>query len=211
MNELGLPGAIISYCPNAITKEDCDDYYDVFIKTFDLIRRKVTYEETSGILNRATCVFGDIDESFDIPDIWGEGTKIYEWTTELLEIKKVVEGLTGFTYNICLCNYYSTKKRTIGWHSDREEFGDTQSIASISIGSERMFEFRKKGEKSMYKEILLENGSLLWMGPGTQENYEHCVPSSKNSVSGRINLTFRKFNLENYKKKYLVNKNIENK
>jgi len=205
MKGLGLCGAIVNYYPNVIDSESCAKYYDIFVKSFDLIRRKVDYGSSSGLLNRSTCVFGDINDSFKIPDIWGEGAVLCKWT-ELLEIKNKVEEITQTSFNICLCNHYTTKKRTIGWHSDREEFGDTQSIASISIGAERPFKFRKKGERNKCADIILENGSLLWMGPGTQENYEHCVPSIKEKVGGRINLTFRKFNEHNYTKKYLMKK-----
>lgn len=53
--------------------------------------------------------------------------------------------------------------------------------------------------------IVLGNGSLLWMGPGTQENYQHCVPQVNGvKMNGRINLTFRKFNEKQYKKRYLA-------
>lgn len=203
LESIDLDNAIIKYKSNILTKEKCDKYYSKFLDTFQMFRRSVNYGESRGKLNRATCVFGDENPDFSIPDIWGEETVLNFWTPELLEIKAMVEQLTGFTYNICLCNYYSTKNRTIGWHSDREEFGDTQSIASVSIGSERHFLFRRKGEEYIRKDLVLENGSLLWMGPGTQENYEHCVPPDQNVVGGRFNLTFRKFNKANYEKPYL--------
>ena len=178
-------------------------YYDAFME-FDFKRRKVNYNKSVGKLNRETYAFADDD--ITLPDIWGDDLKKSEWTPKILEIKTAIEKLTGKKYNVCLCNYYSTANRTIGWHADREELGDTQSIASISLGAEREFKFRIKGEKEECYSIILGNGSLLIMGKGTQEKYEHCVPKSK-VKGGRINLTFRLFHAENYNKKYLI-KNI---
>lgn len=199
--KITLPEADVSYYKNFLDKDNASKYYDIFLETFDFSRRTVNYGSSIGKLNRETCAFGDADLS--LPDIWGDDLKRNDWTPELLEIKEKIENVTDKKYNICLCNYYSSKNRTIGWHADREEFGDTQSIASISLGAERPFLFRVKGDKKECFSIILEHGSLLIMGAGTQENYEHSVPKFKFS-EGRINLTFRKFHHENYNKKYLV-------
>jgi len=207
--ELQLPDAKVTYYANFIDDATSNAYYNLFLSTFNFARRYVDYgkdgNENKGLLNRATCAFGDT--GLELPDIWGEDIQMNEWTPEMLEIKALVEEATKTKYNICLCNYYNTRKRTIGWHADREELGDTQSIASISFGDERPFSFRRQGEKEVYKSLILGNGSLLWMGPGTQENYQHSIPQVKlenaKDFKGRINLTFRKFHPENYAKKYL--------
>ncbi len=201
---LDLEAAKVLYYPDFITKEDADQYFATFAK-LPFERRTVIYNNQSkGKLNRGTLAFGD--DGVSLPDIWGKDLQLMPWTPDMQQIKEQIEKITNTTYNICLCNYYSTAKRTIGWHADREELGDTQCIASVSFGDERPFLFRKQGEKEKCHEIILENGSLLWMGPGTQENYEHCVPIVKNAQNfkGRINLTFRKFHPENYSKNYLT-------
>lgn len=152
-------------------------------------------------LNRATCVFGD--DGVVPPDIWGEDVVVNRWTPELLDIKNRIETLTGKRYNICLCNYYKTGKHSIGFHSDNEERGSTSSIASISLGTERPFIFKRIScvgddtNNPRYTQIL-ENGSLLIMGEGTQENYQHSVPADKSITTPRINLTFRLFDAERY-------------
>ena len=203
MTELELKGATVTYYNDFINNEKAIEYYDILLDSFDFIRRRVTYENGKAKLNRGTVAFGD--DGFDIPDIWGDDIILNNWTDELREIKNMVEAITKNTYNICLCNWYSTKGRGIGWHADREELGDTQSIASISLGAKRPFLFREKDSDKECLNIELDNGSLLWMGPGTQENYEHCVPKVKYEVGGRINLTFRKFHKSNYVKKYAEN------
>jgi alkylated DNA repair dioxygenase AlkB len=45
--------------------------------------------------------------------------------------------------DICLCGWYANGKKKIGWHRDREELGNQTPIASISLGAERLFEFRE--------------------------------------------------------------------
>ncbi len=57
------------------------------------------------------------------------------WTSELREIKALVEKTTGTTYNSCLANLYHTGEEGMGWHSDDEKvMCKNTSIASISSG-----------------------------------------------------------------------------
>ena len=206
MQNLNLKDANVKYIENFLSKNDADRLYESF-KKLPYQRRIVEYNLGKGKLNRATVAFSDKNIK-NIPDIWGKDIPVLDWTPEMIEIKekikKVINQSNENIYNVCLCNYYSTGNRTIGWHSDREEYGSTQSIASISLGDERSFMFRKKGKQESCLELTLNHGSLLWMGPGTQENYEHCVPKEQNKkCNGRINLTFRIFHQENYAKTYL--------
>ncbi len=120
----------------------------------------------------------------------------------MLALKEKIEGLTGKKYNICLANYYSTGRRAIGFHSDNEEYGSTSNIASISLGGQRKFVFRKKENKEEKVGLVLKNGSLLIMGEGCQEKYEHSLPADKNCKTPRINLTFRLFSADRYSKIY---------
>src|SRR5437763_661185 len=85
--------------------------------------------------------------------------------------KLVFEQLTVTKFNVCLANYYANGKESIGLHSDKEELGDTWSIASISLGTTRNFYFQQKGNRSNNQTIALHHGSLLQMGPGTQDNW----------------------------------------
>ena len=114
------------------------------------------------------------------------------------EIKEKIEKLTGAKYNICLANYYENGFNTIGYHSDREEFGSVSNIASISLGVERIFRFREKKDRSYEIDFHLENGCLIVMGDNCQELYEHCIVKDELIKKGRINLTFRLFDVKRY-------------
>lgn len=191
-------------------------YYDDFVendiaeKIFTTIEELMSSENIKRVkdnnleykLKRKTMVFIDksIKDNYVIPKIWGDDVSVYEFIPEMMEMKEKIENITNYQFNICLVNYYSTGKNNIGWHSDNEEKGDIECIASVSLGASREFSFRNKGEKETLKSIQLNNGSLLIMDLGCQNHYEHCLMQNKDIKESRVNLTFRKFKFEQYSK-----------
>ena len=113
------------------------------------------------------------------------------WTSELLELKQMVEVITGTTFNSCLLNLYHNGDEGMAWHSDDESsLGKNTTIASLSFGAERKFSLKhKKGKQAV--SVMLESGSLLVMKGTTQTNWLHSLPKSKQVLRPRINLTFR--------------------
>ena len=112
-----------------------------------------------------------------------------EWPPLLLKAKELVERLSGFVYNGCLCNLYRDGSNAVAWHSDRE--ARAGAVASLSLGATRVFRVRSKSDHSQVVDIPLPAGTLLVMRPGCQEATEHTVPRTKQVVGARINLTFR--------------------
>jgi alkylated DNA repair dioxygenase AlkB len=113
------------------------------------------------------------------------------WTTELSELKQIIEGYAGTKFNSCLLNLYHNGNEGMGWHSDDEKpLGKNNTIASLSFGAERKFSFKHKQTKQTVS-VVLEHGSLLVMKGATQSNWLHSLPKSKNITQPRINLTFR--------------------
>lgn len=95
-------------------------------------------------------------------------------------------------FNGVLCNRYRDGSDSMGWHSDDEgELGPEPLIASVSLGAARPFQLRRKDDKSIKHEVLLENGSLLLMAGGTQRHWQHQLPKRKRVGDERVNLTFR--------------------
>ena len=114
------------------------------------------------------------------------------WTEELMLLKAKIEALTNSSYNSVLANLYRDGKDSNGWHSDDEkELGENPTIASLSLGSSRVFQLKHKatGER---RNILLESGSLLIMSGELQKNWKHQIPKKSKIFEPRINLTFRK-------------------
>jgi alkylated DNA repair dioxygenase AlkB len=116
----------------------------------------------------------------------------------LLPLKARLETTLGQTFNSCLANLYHHGGEGMGWHSDNEKMLDPGAgIASVSLGAGRKFRFRHFSE-GKGPEILLENGSLLWMVPPLQAHWKHQLPPMKKVVDPRINLTFRKIKVPEF-------------
>lgn len=117
----------------------------------------------------------------------------FPWTPSLLTIKSRIESLSnGATFNCVLLNFYRDGSDKMGWHSDDEkELGPNPSIASVSFGATRRFDFKHKTEANNKCSIHLESGSLLLMQGDMQHHWLHQIPAQKRIQEPRINLTFR--------------------
>jgi alkylated DNA repair dioxygenase AlkB len=113
------------------------------------------------------------------------------WTSELRELKRLVETTTSESYNSCLLNLYHSGEEGMAWHSDAETaLRKNGTIGSLSLGAERKFSFKHKHTKETIA-LVLEHGSLLAMKDQTQTNWLHSLPTTKKISTARINLTFR--------------------
>lgn len=82
-----------------------------------------------------------------------------------------------WTNDFSVVNCYEKLQNNMDWHSDRlSHIGPHNYVASISLGSTRMFRLR-----STYKEhgpiyqIPLPHNSIFVMRPGCQEEFKHCL------------------------------------
>src|SRR5690606_985106 len=113
------------------------------------------------------------------------------WTQDLLELKTIIEQVSGETFNSCLLNLYHDGSEGMAWHSDAEkDLKKDGAIASLTFGAERKFSFKHKESKEKV-DLLLEDGSLLIMKDTTQTHWLHRLPPTKVTHGPRINLTFR--------------------
>jgi alkylated DNA repair dioxygenase AlkB len=106
-------------------------------------------------------------------------------------LRKRAEAISGRSYNAVLLNLYRNGSDSVGWHSDHEAgLGDLPTIASLSLGATRRFQFRHRRTKET---ITLELSEGLWlvMAGETQRFWVHQVPKTAAAVERRINLTFR--------------------
>ncbi len=117
------------------------------------------------------------------------------WSSSLLELKTKVELVSKEKFNSCLLNLYHDGSEGMAWHSDDEtSLRPNSTIASVSLGAERIFRYKHKktGEQV---ELQLENGSLLLMKDVIQRFWLHSLPKAMKIKRPRINLTFRQFGL----------------
>jgi alkylated DNA repair dioxygenase AlkB len=113
------------------------------------------------------------------------------WLPLLTDLKTRIEAACECEFNSVLVNRYRNGSDSMGWHSDAEaELGPDPCIASLSLGTERLFKIRHKKTKVVH-DIVLPSGSLLIMSDSFQAHWQHSVPKTRRSIGERINLTFR--------------------
>ena len=126
---------------------------------------------------------------------------VQPWSPLLLQIKRQVEAQVKHAFNAVLITYYRNGDDHVTWHADDErELGDQPVIASLSLGASRTFQYKPKTEGAI-EDLLLDEGDLLLMRPGFQQDWLHQVPAEPIVTGGRINLTFRQVvNVEAYER-----------
>jgi len=138
---------------------------------------------------RLMCWYGDPDAYYQYS---GVNHQPKPWTPELQSIRGKMEQQCQSTFNSVLANLYRDGKDSMGCHADDEkELGINPTIASLSLGDERLFKMHHKKSKQTLN-INLQHGDLLLMGGTCQRHWLHSVPKTKAHKTPRINLTFRK-------------------
>ena len=183
---------IVVYYKNLLTIKDANSYFDCLLNTIEWKNDQAFIYGKLIITKRKVAWYGDTDFEYT----YSKTTKrALPWTTELLELKKMTEELTGEKFNSCLLNLYHNGDEGMTWHSDAEKvLKKNGAIASLSLGAERKFSFKHKETKETLS-LILENGSLLMMKGSTQTYWLHRLPPTKLISTPRINLTFRSIDL----------------
>ena len=186
---------------NLLHKDGTAHYYGKILpyreanRYFDLLLQNIQWKNDEAnilgkhiITKRKVAWYGNSDYSY----AYSNTTKqALAWTRELSVLKRLVEEITGESFNSCLLNLYHNGNEGLGWHSDDEKsIGKYTPIASLSFGAERKFSFKHKQTKQTVS-LVLEHGSLLVMKGATQTNWLHSLPKSNRITQARINLTFR--------------------
>lgn len=178
----------VNYYGKVIDKKKADHYLEKLLNDIKWKNDEAVIFGKHIITKRKVAWYADTNFSYT----YSNTTKTaLPWTKELLELKNMVEKLTGTKYNSCLLNLYHDGDEGMAWHSDDEKaLGKNSSIASWSFGAERKFAFKhkKSGEKVS---LVLEHGSLLEMKDTTQTFWLHRLPKSTKVTQPRVNLTFR--------------------
>ena len=139
---------------------------------------------------RQQCFMGDADLKYAYS---GFTFTTHAWHTAVLALCQQINQNLGSDFNAVLLNLYRDGADSMGWHCDDEpELGQNPNIASLSLGASRRFLFKNKADKQQKHEVLLNSGSLLWMGDQVQDNWLHSLPKTTKVSAPRINLTFRK-------------------
>ena len=180
----------VNYFGPVLTPKLADHFYHQLLNTIDWKNDEARIFGKQYITKRKVAWYGDLGYSYAYSNV----SKVaLPWTQDLLELKKVVEDTSGFTYNSCLLNLYHSGDEAMGWHSDDEKsLGKNSCIASLSLGAKRKFSFKHKNSGQTIS-LDLEHGSLLLMKNETQTYWLHRLNKSTKIKQPRVNLTFRTF------------------
>lgn len=183
----------VYYWKNFLDNKAAKILLDELRLNFPLSNKEILMSDGSKhISETGSYLFADNNlTSFDsIPEVWGGRSP---WTETLLKIRENIELLTGVHFHIARCVHYQNGMESMGFHRDLPAYGTTSHIASLSLGAEREFMFRSITNPNEVYSIKLLSGSLLLMGDGCQDQYEHSLPISPDCNTVRLNLTFRKY------------------
>ena len=138
---------------------------------------------------RLTALYGNEGKPYGYSNIIMQPHK---WSPLIMYIKNEIENVCPENFTTVLLNNYRDGRDSNGWHADNEkELGRNPIIASVSFGSERVFQMKHNTIKELKQNIILEHGSLLIMKGTTQHFWKHQIPKTAKPISERINLTFR--------------------
>lgn len=179
---------ITNYHGKILTHQEATHYLQKMLTTIQWKNDEAIIFGRHIITKRKVAWYGDKDYAYTYSNTTKQALP---WTKELLELKNLVEKISGTQYNSCLLNLYHDGNEGMAWHSDDEKaLGKNTDIASLSLGAERKFSLKHKKDKETVS-TLLENGSLLVMKGETQTNWLHSLPKTKKVTTPRVNLTFR--------------------
>lgn len=179
---------IVNYYGKILNAKEAVFYFQTLLDTIDWQNDKAIIFGKEIITKRKVAWYGDKNFSYTYSKI---EKFALPWTKELLELKTLVEKISGENFNSCLLNLYHNGEEGMAWHSDAEkDLKKNGAIASLSLGAERKFSFKHK-TNGYTKSLRLENGSLLVMKGQTQSHWLHSLPKEKKVNTPRINLTFR--------------------
>ena len=186
--------AMVRYYPLYLNADQANTLYDQLESHRDIMSRDEVLMHGKRVLTpRLTVAFGTDGTSYTYSHMtrrsvaWG--------ICPLLNVlKKKLELELGQPLNYALVQRYADGSDYIGWHSDAEDdMVENSWIASVTLGNERDFQFRRRGTKAgpILELSPIQHGSLLLMNMDTQKMYKHSLPKRAGIEAPRINITFR--------------------
>ncbi|WP_304199071.1 alpha-ketoglutarate-dependent dioxygenase AlkB [Flavobacterium alvei] len=184
-----LPDADIIYYPHFLNKEEADAIFEQLTADIPWQQDEIRVFGKVHPQPRLTALFGNEGKSYSYSNI---KMQPLPWNSILKKIKSQIETVIETDFTTVLLNLYRDGKDSNGWHADNEkELGKNPIIASVSFGSERVFQLKHNSIPGLKQNILLEHGSLLVMKGTTQHFWKHQIPKTSKLIRSRINLTFR--------------------
>ena len=193
--QLVLPGADVALLPHWLPEVEADALMRHLLADIPWERHRLRLFGRELDAPRLSCWIGDTGTTYRYS---GQRFEPRSWSPLMANLRRRVEQVCAVRFNSVLANLYRNGYDAMGWHSDNEpELGTRPLIASLSLGAERRFRFRRRpvsGQAAgggVKLDLRLPHGSLLRMAGQTQCLYQHDLPKMRAVTALRLNLTFR--------------------
>lgn len=188
---IAIPDAEVLYFPHVVPSAERDKILGRLIADVPWRREKIVVWGKTYLQPRLIAWYGDLGCSYTYSGIT---LTPLPWDPLLLDLKDLVESVSGSIFNSVLLNYYRDQRDSMGLHSDDEpELGARPILASLSLGQERTLTLKHKVKKDASPvKIRLASGSLLLMKGDTQRFWKHGIEKERRPFGPRVNLTFRR-------------------
>lgn len=187
---IDLPGAEVEWEPGWLPGPEAEDLRLQLLAQVPWEVHRIRIYGRQVDSPRLSCWVGDAEARYRYS---GTDFLPHAWPPVLRTLRERLRETLATDFNSVLLNRYRDGRDAMGWHSDDEpELGAQPVIASLSVGAPRRFQFRRRGEPSLRRELVLGHGDLLVMAGDTQRLYQHALPRTARPVGERINLTFRR-------------------
>jgi alkylated DNA repair dioxygenase AlkB len=189
---LALPDAEVIYYPRFLPATRTEEWMTALLKEQEtrLKQHQIKIFGKELLEPRLSGYYGDYPYRYS-----GVTQNPLPWNTALLEIKEALEPLAGIKFNAMFLNLYRDGNDSVSWHSDNQKELVYPTIASVSFGATRKFQFRRKDKTGDIISLDLRDGDVLMMAGKTQEFWNHRIPKTSpriaSSIEPRINLTYR--------------------
>lgn len=185
---IALGQAELHYYPHFLTA-------DAGLALFTALRDSLCWEQSrikvygrEHPIPRLNAWYGDEGISYRYS---GRQFDAHPWLPALQQARQRIAAVCPQAFNSVLANYYRDGNDCMGWHADNEpELGRAPVIAALSLGSSRCLRFRANRDHRQTLNLDLAAGSLLIMGTGVQQQWQHSLPR-RARAGQRISLTFR--------------------
>ena len=187
---LAIEDGQLQYFPNAFSQREADAFFNQSLTDIPWRQESIRIAGKLIPIPRLQCWLGEPEANYSYSNITMSPEP---WPEFLHEIKLRIEALSKHSFNSALANFYRNGTDSVDWHSDDEkELGKNAIIASLSLGTSRVFELKHRFKKQLRPlKISLPHGSVLIMKGSTQQNWHHRIGKTKDLIDARVNYTFR--------------------
>ena len=132
----------VDYYGKIIIHEEASLYFEKLLHNIVWKNDEIIMLGKYIITKRKTAWYGDDNYLYTYSNIT---KRALLWTSELRDLKQLVEEITETKFNSCLLNLYHDGNEGMAWHSDDEAMLKRNgTIASLSLGADRKFSFKHK-------------------------------------------------------------------